>query len=246
MPTIKGIAKRGLDLALAPVGLETKDRLVIDKAEGFPAYVAAARKSGMDVNDYEEQVLGWLLPPPILERVVYPYLRPDSVLCEIGPGTGRWSRHLAAKIPHGQLYLVDHSRWLVEFLTGYFRGTSNVRVVLGDGFTLPFPREQCLDLIFATGTFVEFKLGLFYSYSREFARVLKPGGYAILDYIDPTTLEGWQHLESRTLPGVYTFHAPRVVDRVFETAKLTVIGRHQVKKSTYLIAQKPPTATPIG
>jgi ubiquinone/menaquinone biosynthesis C-methylase UbiE len=239
LPTAKGMLKRGLDLALAPLGLATKDRLVQDRAEGFPAYVEAARRAGMDVNDYEEEVMGWLRPLPILEQVVFPLLREDSVVCELGPGTGRWSRHIAARLARGELHLVDHSPWLVDFLRAYFRGRPNVRVHLGDGHRLPFERNTWLDLVFATGTLVEFKLGMIYGHSREFYRLLKPGGYVVFDYIDPTTPEGWAHLESGVLPDVYTFHAPQVLDRVFESAGFEIVLRRQVKKSTYLTVQRP-------
>jgi hypothetical protein len=36
---------------------------------------------------------------------------------------------------------------------------------------------------------------------------------------------------------VYTFHAPEVIDRVFEQAGLPVERRYQVGKSTFVVAR---------
>lgn len=225
---------------LAPAGYELRDRVLSERPEGFPGYLEAARQAGMDVNDYEEQVLGWKLPLPTLEQVLFPYLAPDSRVCEIGPGTGRWSRHIVSRVPRGELHLVDQSPWIARFLRAYFAGSPNVRAHVGDGQTLPFAETGWLDAIFSANTFVALKLGVVYHYVRDFSRVLRPGGYAVFDYVDPTTEEGWQHLLSQgpEMANVYTFHAPEVINRVVRSAEFEVIGRHQAGKSTYVVAQR--------
>ena len=97
-----------------------------------------------------------------------------------------------------------------------------------------------MDLIFSANTFVELKLGVIWLYARDFVRALKPGGYAVVDYVDPTTREGWEHLMTQPtdLAPVYTFHAPDVIDKVFQSAGLTVEKRYQVGKSTFVVAQR--------
>jgi hypothetical protein len=37
---------------------------------------------------------------------------------------------------------------------------------------------------------------------------------------------------------VYTFHAPEVIDRVFQSAGLAIERRHQVGKSTFVVARR--------
>lgn len=226
---------------LTPLGYELRDRVLSERPEGFAGYLEAACRADMDVNDYEEQRLGWRLPLPTLEALVFPELERDSRVCEIGPGTGRWSRHLAARLPQGELHLVDPSPWMVRFLSRYFAAASNVYAHLNDGQSLPFEgRRAWLDLIFSANTFVELKLGVIWLYARDFAHALKPGGVAVVDYIDPTTPEGWEHLRTQPLDlaPVYTFHAPEVIDRVFEDAGLHVQRRFQVGKSTFVMAQR--------
>jgi hypothetical protein len=97
-----------------------------------------------------------------------------------------------------------------------------------------------LDLIFSANTFVELKLGVIWLYARDFARALKPGGYVVVDYIDPTTSEGWQHLQTQgeDMAPIYTFHEPRTIDRVFDDAGLRIDRRYQVGKSTFVIARR--------
>lgn len=236
----RSVFEFGASRVLAPLGYELRDKVLSERPEGFAGYLAAASRARMDVNDYEEQHLGWRLPRPTLDQVAFPYLRPDSTVCEIGPGTGRWSRHILEQIPRGELHLVDPSPWMVRFLAGYFDRTPNVRAHLNDGQSLPFARPAWLDLVFSANTFVELKLGVIRLYVCDFAQALKPGGYAVVDYVDPTTVEGWQHLETQSpdMAPVYTFHSAQVIDRVFQSAGLTIERRYQIGKSTFVIARR--------
>src|SRR5437763_13890095 len=116
MVSLKDAAEYGANLIARRVGYEVRPWRVDPKAEGFIGYVEQARKAGLDVNDWQEQVLGWVPAVPQLERVVFPHLRPDSVVVELGPGTGRFSRHLAARLTQGELRLVDPSPYVVRIL----------------------------------------------------------------------------------------------------------------------------------
>jgi SAM-dependent methyltransferase len=240
VPGIRTAFEFGASRVLAPLGYELRDRVLSERPEGFAGYLTAASAARMDVNDYEEQCLGWRLPSPTLEAIVIPYLSQDSAVCEIGPGTGRWSRHLIERIPRGELHLVDPSPWMVRFLDRYFLNRANVKAHLNDGQSLPFGRDSWLDVIFSANTFVELELGVIWLYARDFARVLKPGGYAVVDYVDPTTPEGWEHLMTQPadLAPVYTFHAPEAIDQVFAQAGLVIERRYQVGKSTFVVARR--------
>lgn len=247
MSLFRGLLKRGANRVLSPFGLEiTRSQLVqaLDiKAEGFPEYLLEAKKLNMDVNDWIEQRLGWEAALPLLEQIVFPRLREDSVVCELGAGTGRHARHIAPRLTRGELHLVDYSPWTVAFLRSYFQANPRVFVYLNDGCSLPFLNDSGTDLIFSNGTFIELKLGLFYLYSREFFRVLKPGGYCVFDYIDVTTPEGWDHLAtwSKEYGSCFTYHTPETIDKVFVSAGFEIVGRHQSGKSTYLTVRKPRT-----
>ena len=241
MARVREAFEFGAGRVLAPLGYELRDRALSERPEGFAGYLKAACAAGLDVNDYEEQRLGWRLPLPTLRQLVFPLLSDEALVCEIGPGTGRWSRHLLTRIGRGELHLVDPSPWIARFLTGYFRAARNVHVHVNDCQSLPFgDRHGWLDLIFSANTFVELKLGVIWLYARDFARALKPDGYVVIDYVDPTTTEGWTHLMSQPpdMAPVYTFHAPEVIDNVLATAGLSVQGRYQVGKSTFVVARR--------
>jgi SAM-dependent methyltransferase len=238
--TVRDFVAAGASVALRPFGFEVRDRVLSEKPEGFPGYLEAARRLGVDVNDYEESQLGWYPARPLLEATTFQHLRADSVVCEVGPGTGRFSRWILPRIPAGELHLVDHSAWIVRFLESYFRDQPRVHVHLGDGYSLPFSRSGWVDLVFVAGTIIALKLGTIQRYALEFARVLEPGGVVVFDYMDPTTDDGWSHLhsEGRRLPDVYTYHAPQIIDRVFAEAGFERFERQQLARSTYFTARK--------
>ncbi|MDQ3810280.1 MAG: class I SAM-dependent methyltransferase [Chloroflexota bacterium] len=237
---VRDLLEFGANRVLSTLGYELRDRALSERPEGFPGYLEEANRLGMDVNDFEEQRLGWRLPRPTLDHVLFPYLAEDSRVCEIGPGTGRWSRHILERIPRGELHLVDASPWMVRFLRAYFQRHANVHAHLGDGLSLPFDAGGWLDAVFSANTLVELELGVILLYACEFGRTLKRGGVAVIDYIDPTTEEGWRHLQTQgvDMAPVYTFHHPAVIDRVFQTAGLRVERRYQVGKSTFVVARR--------
>jgi ubiquinone/menaquinone biosynthesis C-methylase UbiE len=215
---------------------------------GLYRYVAEAKRIGMDVNDWEEQELRWDEALPILERTTFPYLRNDSVVCNLGVGTGRWARHIAPRLTKGEFHLVDHDPWIVNFVREYFQTNERVFVHLNNGHSLPWPNGAWIDLVFSGGTFIALNLSLFYLYSREFFRVLKPGAYCVIEYIDVTTPEGWSFLESQSEQhrDCYTYYTPEVIDRVFSCAAFEIVKRHYIGRSTYLVVRKPDTAVHNG
>src|ERR1700745_1732314 len=127
MPSLRGAAERGGSLVARRFGYRLVPWRADDKSEGFEAYVHRAGAVGEDVNDWQERVLGWVPSLPALERVVFPCFQPNWQVIELGPGTGRFSRYLAQRLSQGgELHLVDHSRWLAEFLRSYFAAFPNV------------------------------------------------------------------------------------------------------------------------
>src|ERR1044071_4108815 len=58
----------------------------------FDEWIRSARDEGVDPNDVGDQA--WGDPRDYVERVYLPHIDPDSVVLELGPGTGRITRHL--------------------------------------------------------------------------------------------------------------------------------------------------------
>lgn len=211
-----------------------------DNGDGFPAYVRSAERARMDVNDWIEANLGWVPALPVLEELVFPLITETSNVCEVGVGTGRWSRHILAKIPHGKMLLVDRSEWITDFVSNYFRTKRNVRAIRGDGVSITGAEPEWAELVFSQGMFITLKLGHILSYLRSFARTLKPGGAAVFDFIDPETPGGWEFLmrESVRAHDVFTYHTARSVEKCARNCGFEVIGTTLVGKSTYMSLRK--------
>ncbi len=224
---------------LSFTGIELQRTSSDPKAESLPFYISQAKKAGMDINDYLEKVENWGNSQKLLETEVFPVIKNDSIVCELGPGTGRFSRHLAKYLTNGKLHIIDHSPWLEKFLRDYFKDSNNVMIYGGSGHSLPF-KDSNFDLIFASGVFIEISLQLIYSYSKEFYRTLKPGGYCILDYFDISSEDGWKHLEKMQFGphSGFTYHTTETIDRIFISAGFKVMKRRFTGASTYLILRK--------
>ncbi len=130
----------------------------------------------------------------------------ESTVLEIGSGGGRIlaaaSRHFRQAIGvdiHQHNDLVN--RELIS------RGISNITLLRGDGRSLPVD-DRSVDLIysFIVLQHVE-RLAIFESYIRETARVLKPGGIAILYF------GRWQWL-SHMKTGQWRVIADRFLERI--------------------------------
>ncbi len=184
MPLFKRIIKLGTNAILGPLGYEIRQKTGQnnDPTAGYQRFVDEANKLGMDVNDYLEQKLGMTGTLEYLQRTVFPYLREDSVVCNLGPATGQGARHIAPRLTKGELHLVDYSPWVVNFLKSYYRSNPRVHIHGNDGLHLPFQKERFLDIVFSFGVFVALRLCVIYGYAQEFSRVLKPGGYVVIEY----------------------------------------------------------------
>ncbi len=213
------------------------------KAEGFPGWLKNADEAGMDVNDYICSKMG--SPVPTLEMFVFPYLRgirePEFV--EIGIGTGRWSRDIANELRKNskwKLYLIDHSPWIVNFLSNYFQNEKNIIPLLNDGNTIPIDKDNSIDIAFSNGTFIEFSLQTIYAFSREFKRIVKKNGYAIFNYIDADSDVGFTHMtgQAKMKNSCFTYHSAGTIDRILNDAGFDLIKREVLGNSTYVVFRK--------
>jgi ubiquinone/menaquinone biosynthesis C-methylase UbiE len=218
------------------------------KAEAHPGYKKEAEQLGIDINDYQESKLGFVDSLPLLKEIVFPLIENLSkpFIIELGPGTGRWSRHILKKLEEkdgSELMLVDHSSWIVDFLNDYFKGRSKVKFSAAkcDGFILPPEiKDSSADLIFSSNTFVALGIYFYYTYSHDFFRVLKKGGYCVFDFIDLNSEGGWNFLLQKTGEKLnyYAYYTFEAVDKVFRNSGFEFCSKYLYGKSTYLIYRK--------
>ena len=125
------------------------------------------------------------LPGPqmfIRDRYVLPYVKPDQVALEIGPGGGRWTRYL---LGFRRLYIVDYHAELLEELCGAF-DKPNMEFIVNNGADFPGVPESSVDYVISAACFVHLELNIIQTYLGNIARILRPGGNVFITYSDKT------------------------------------------------------------
>jgi SAM-dependent methyltransferase len=124
------------------------------------------------------------------QRVFGPFLgRPGSIL-EIGAGGGRFTELLAARAE--RVIAADTSPAMLALVRERFATRPQVSCLLLDGRGLaPIP-DRSLDAAFSYDVFVHLSPWEIHVYLRELARVLKPGGRAVLHHANTLSDLGWK------------------------------------------------------
>lgn len=141
---------------------------------------------------------------------------PSGDMVEIATGFGRWTR-----------YLVDHANSytgfdLVEKCVAHCEnvyGGPNRRFIANDGLHLTGVADASIDFVFSMDSLVHVDWPTLQSYLAEIARVLKPGGAAMIHHSNAADVEGFADLDP---PKRQAFRAPDVSAQMVreELAKL--------------------------
>ncbi len=190
----------------------------------FRRWIAEAEARGTDPNDVGDE--DWADDPlrEALERHYLPCISRDAVVLELGPGTGRLTRHVIARCR--RLVLVDYSAVACEWLAKYLRGRGDYEIVQIDQPAIPSVRVGSIDAILANGVFEHLDPEEMLWFLLEFRRVLRPGGKLAFNFDNIMTDEGlaWLRKWSRE-PGrrcIFRFYHPEMVRRLGESAGLEV------------------------
>jgi len=220
--------------------------LTITRTKPDPActlgWIAEAQEDGMAVNDFIEKDHR---KPALteLETLVLPRISPASIVCELGPGTGVYTRYINEYITAGEFHVVDSDPNAIDFLGRHLPKNPRTRLYLNSGTALPLESEGRVDLAFCASMFTGGNLSYFFRYVQEFSRVLKAGGYLVFDYFDISTEAGWDVLTknmARKQPiFAYTYHSTETVDKIVDLLGFKVVDRYPtVRGSVFVTAQK--------
>ncbi len=116
----------------------------------------------------------------IIQEVMGKHLRPDTRILEIGPGGGRWTEALEPLA--AQLVLVDLSESCIQVCKERFAQSNKIEFHVNDGCTLDFLDTDSLDHIWSYDVFVHISPKEAGQYLKEFARVLRSGGRAVIHH----------------------------------------------------------------
>lgn len=132
----------------------------------------------------------------LVEHLIVPNVGAATHVLEIAPGHGRWTEYLVRHA--GRVTAVDLSPSCIEYCRARFAGADNIDYFVTDGTSLP-PDAQ-VDFVWSFDAFVHMDRDVIGSYLKEIARVLKPGGGAIVHHSNVADLgthtqakaEGWR------------------------------------------------------
>jgi ubiquinone/menaquinone biosynthesis C-methylase UbiE len=122
---------------------------------------------------------------------------------EIGPGAGRWSEALLARASH--LTLVDVSDTPLALCRQRFGDDPRISYVLSPGCDIPGVPDRSIDAVWSFDVFVHLAPQDQVGYLKEIARILVPGGVAVLHHADGRnrgelpSRSGWRSPMSRVL-----------------------------------------------
>ncbi len=116
----------------------------------------------------------------VRDNYLLPYICPDQVAVEIGPGGGRWTRYLKG---FSKLYVVDYYEELLKQLRRNF-GQPHIVCIKNSGSDFPGIAPKSVDFLFSFGTFVHLDLHLIEGYLKNMRPILKPDAKVVIQYAD--------------------------------------------------------------
>jgi ubiquinone/menaquinone biosynthesis C-methylase UbiE len=171
---------------------------------------------------------------------VLPHLSESSVVLEIACGIGRVSRHVASHCR--RLHCADILDEALAEARSQLRGFDNVLFEKINGYDLRRYDAGSFDCVYSFTAFFHFDFELVVHYFSEIARVLRPGGTAIVEFkqwrsakdvtqlLDKIEEQGglaayelerdkWRYVSSEMLAVLCEFHGLQILDP--DTTKFT-------------------------
>jgi SAM-dependent methyltransferase len=157
----------------------------------------------------------------LIDEVLDRWMPRDGTILEIGPGGGRWSQPLLERA--SRLLLVDVSERPLELCRERFAGESGIDFIRSSGSDLPGVGDGTVDGVWSFDVLVHVAPADQVGYVREIARVLVPGGVAVLHHADGRnrgrlpSRAGWRSPMSRGLFASAAAAAGLDVERQFDS-----------------------------
>jgi ubiquinone/menaquinone biosynthesis C-methylase UbiE len=198
----------------------------------FKQHLKSAQEKDINLNDSIGTEWGGTVQ--WLERYILPFIpTTEPVICEVGPGSGRFSRHLLDKSKF--YYFVDYSDYVCELLKKNFGKRDNVRVIKSVHSNLELIGSSTVDFAFSIGTFVHLFIEQIYGYFTEFHRILKEGGCCVIHFANFMDDGGYDYF-LETLPknkqydnhSVFRFYHPEMLEKMAAKIGFSVMSKQYV------------------
>lgn len=154
----------------------------------------------------------------VVKRYLRPYVMPDAVVLEIGPGGGRWTQYL---MPAREVVVVELNPAFFDYLRERFAAdAAKLRFYETSGYELAGIEADTIDFAFSFGTFVHLSPPGIDEYLGEIRRVLRPGAVGSIQYADKTKphfddgvphSRGFSKMDAGKMEGLLAGHGLQVV-----------------------------------
>jgi len=127
----------------------------------------------------------------IFKKGIYPYIKKDSRVLELGPGKGSWSRAILAHIPKGELQTIDFqdvSKWLQPEKYG-----NRLKCITVEGTPYTALPDNYFDFFWSYGVLCHNNKDNIFEILKNTLPKLKKGAFSVHEYADWDKLEkyGW-------------------------------------------------------
>jgi SAM-dependent methyltransferase len=190
----------------------------------FREWIQKAESLGLDPNDVGDDA--WA--NDYLSQTLYSHylnlIPQGGTVLELGPGSGRLTRHLIGRA--GRIELIDSSAFVVDWIKRYLAGKADFRAKLIAKPLASHLESNSVDVVLAHGVFEHLDFDETFFFLREFARVLKPNGRISFNYdnIQSSGGERWflDHLRQPGNRCIFRFYTPDFMERLAQIAGLQV------------------------
>ena len=179
----------------------------------------------------------------VVDDFIFPYIKSDSIVAEIGCGGGR----IAAQVAPGvkKLFCFDISEEMLEYAQKNLNKFSNISYQLSNGQNFNESFYESFDFVYSFDVFVHLDLHTIWSYFKEIKKIINKDGLIFLHTTNLKAPNGWERFEKQDeyrITGHY-FISPEIIkilaDKAnYEIIKESVIGNNFYYKRDYLFILK--------
>jgi len=208
----------------------------------FREWIDQARSRGTDPNDVGDEAWANDYLSTALPRFYLPYVDAQTRVLELGPGSGRVTRHLVGRCR--RIELVDNSAFVLQWMQTYLADRCEFDTHLIDRPCLPGVPDESIDFVLAHGVVEHLDFDETAFFLDEFRRVLRPGGHVSFNY---NSLHGEEGAEwfarHRREPGhrcIFRFYTPDYMRRLGQLSGFEVECEHVgTQRLAHIVLVKP-------